>query len=129
MATYGGFGRTNYVKVKDADAFEEAAAEFGNVHRGKDDTFCVLASSDSGEFDAWDEATDEEHSLADILPDHLADGQVAILMGAGAEKLCYICGWALAIHSSGETERITLSDIYAQAQEAWPDASITEATS
>lgn len=128
MANYGGFGRTNYFKVKDAEAFEAAAAPFGDVHEGKADTMCVLATSESGDFDAWDEVADEERSLADILPDHLADGEVAVLMGPGAEKLRYISGWALAVHSSGETERLTLFDIYAQAQEAWPDASITEAT-
>lgn len=128
MANYGGFGRTNYFKVKDAEAFKAAAAPFGDVHEGKDDTMCVLATSESGDFDAWDEETDEECSLADILPDHLADGEIVVLMGAGAEKLRYISGWAIAVHSSGEIERLTLSDIYAQAQEAWPDASITEAT-
>lgn len=129
MANYGGFGRTNYFKVKDADAFEAAAAPYGTVHRRDDGSVCVLADNESGDFSAWDEDTDEESDLADILPGYLVDGAVAVLMSVGAEKLRYICGWARAVHSSGETVELQLSDIYREAQEAFPSAAITEAVS
>ena len=129
MANYSGFGRTNYFRVKDTEAFEAAAEPFGAVHRRDDGLVTVLATNESGDFSAYDDETDEEHDLAGILPDHLADGEVAVLMSVGAEKLRYIKGWAVAVHSSGERVELSLNDIYAEAQETFPDASITQAVS
>ena len=129
MANYGGFGRTNYFRVKDVEAFETAAEPFGAVHRRDDGLVTVLATNESGDFSAYDDETDEERDLADVLPDHLADGEVAVLMSVGAEKLRYIEGWAVAVHSSGERVELSLNDIYAEAQETFPDASITQAVS
>jgi len=36
-------------------------------------------------------------------------------MEAGAEKHCYVGGWAVAINSKGERAQVTLHDIYALA--------------
>ena len=129
MANYGGFGRTNYFRVKDVEAFETAAEPFGAVHRRDDGLVTVLATNESGDFSSYDDETDEERDLADILSDHLGDGEVAVLMSVGAEKLRYTEGWAVAVHSSGERVELSLNDIYAEAQETFPDASITQAVS
>ena len=129
MANYYGKGRTNRFRVKDYAAFEEAAKPFGTVLPWTDGTVVVQAGNDEGDFTHYDEDTDTESALGDILCDHLAEGEVAVMMSVGSQKLCYLAGWATAYHSSGETVEVNLNEIYAQAQEAFPDATITEAVS
>jgi hypothetical protein len=57
--------------------------------------------------------------LVHELSEHLVEGEVAILMEAGAEKLRYISGYALAIHSNGEWLNLSLNDIYKMCEEKW----------
>lgn len=62
--------------------------------------------------------TDQDETEIDwvnILTEHLAEGEVAILMEAGAEKLRYITGWAQAISWDGRVNTVSLDDIYAKA--------------
>jgi hypothetical protein len=53
------------------------------------------------------------------LAAHLAEGEVAVLMQAGAEGLRYILGTALAIHSDGRLLTLELDDIYGRVKETW----------
>lgn len=58
------------------------------------------------------ESMDVQFSLPELLSQFLADGEVAVLIQAGAEKLRYISGWAVAIDNTGKKVSINLSDIY-----------------
>jgi hypothetical protein len=46
------------------------------------------------------------------LSEHLMDDSIAIVMGAGAEKLRFITGYAEAINSKGERVDININSIY-----------------
>lgn len=113
MANYYGTGRSNYFKVKNAPLFLKWLEQFSNITvqpgKGKNE-FCVFGGEESGDFP-------EEPEIFIIgLARFLSKHSVAILMSAGAEKLRYISGWALAVNSSGQTEEISLSDIYEKAK-------------
>ena len=119
MANYFGSARSNYFKVKSETAFLAAMNEVPDieVHTGKDGTVCVLVSGgDYGGWptSTWNEDTDDiiEIDVPTIVSEHLADDEVAIFMEAGAEKLRYIVGYAVAINSKGEREEVSLYDIY-----------------
>lgn len=130
MADWYGTCRSNYFAVKDREAFNEFCSLFEVEVIEKDDLVGIISNDEYGSFpNVWDEDTDEQFSFIEGISNHLAENHVCIILEAGAEKARYITGMAFAIHSSGETIRISLSDIYAQAQEAFGvDASITEAT-
>ena len=82
-----------------------------------------LANSEDGGLPSsrYDEETDDyvDIDLTKELAEHLAEGQVAVLMECGAEKLRFITGFATAVSWTGETVRISLDDIYQKAQEAF----------
>lgn len=122
MANWYGTARSNYFKVKDADAFKAWVDSLPD---------CVLIERnglygfysqcpDSGGFpiQRYDDETEDyvDIELAEELAGHLMEGEVAVLMEAGAEKVRYISGWALAIASDGRTARVDLGDIYEKAQ-------------
>jgi hypothetical protein len=50
------------------------------------------------------------------LSTHLAEGSVAVIVEAGAEKLRYVHGHAVAVNSKGEQLCIGLGDIYEMAE-------------
>jgi len=76
----------------------------------------LVDSGDCGGFPSfsYDEKTgdDFEIDLVTLVGEHLAEGEVAIFMEAGAEKLRYVIGWAQAINWKGEIKTISLTDIY-----------------
>ena len=129
MANYYGKGRTNAFRVKDFDAFVAAAAPFGQVYAEADGRVVVLADGEAGDFSAYDEASDAESDLRDILAEHLCDGEIAILMSVGSQKHQYLLGWAEAVHSSGETIRLSLTDIYHEINETFPGCDYAEVAS
>ena len=49
------------------------------------------------------------------LSRHLADGEVAVLMEIGNQKLQFLNGTAYAVHSDGRTVRLHLNEIYERA--------------
>lgn len=119
MANYYSSCRTNYFKVKDKAAFELAMSEIPciEVVHKENDSFCLLGDDpDGGGWPSWmqDEDTEEEREI-DLpleVSKHLIDGEVAIFMESGAEKLRYIVGYAIAINSKGEQVSLGLNDIY-----------------
>jgi hypothetical protein len=141
MANYYATTRSNYFKVKDPEAFNAWAkrrclevwnqrTEKGN---DRDPTMFAIASDDPDgagwPHSSYDEETDEEEEfdIADELPTHLADKQVAILMEAGAEKQRYIIGYAIAVHANGKTAMLRLSNIYDLARKEFgEDIEMTE---
>ncbi len=123
MANWYGTARTNYFMVKDAAAFKAWVDSLPScvLIENDDGAFgFYVDSEDSGGFpsERYDEANDDyvDIDLADELVPHLADGEVAILMEAGAEKARYITGYALAVAWDGRNTSVDLCDIYDKAQ-------------
>jgi len=131
MANYCATWRSNYFQVKDQDAFEEAASTWPDTRvvtrdvDGEDTLFAIMEDErgdqggmPSGRYN--DETGDyEELDLLQELSEHLPEGEVAILMESGHEKLRYVCGHALAVNHEGEVLHVSLDDIYDKAFEAW----------
>ncbi len=122
MADWYGSARSNYFRVKDAEAFKEwvdsvpdlaARQETEGKDKGK---FMLWSAHEYGGWptDRYNEETDEheQYDLGTELSKHLADGQVAVLMEIGAEKLRYLSGVAVAINWRGKRTEVSLEDIY-----------------
>jgi hypothetical protein len=125
MANYYGVGRTNYFAVKDEEAFRAALERFpvevvtSAEHPGK---VAVLdANDDGGGWNFYDDESEEDPGIVDVMAPHLADGQVAVAMEAGHEKYRYVCGYAVAFNGAGESRQVSLSDIYALAKDLGTD--------
>lgn len=124
MANWYGTSRSNYFKVKDdcdfrvwADAVglelleDDGDGLFAITPPEANDGYwpsSVCIETDDGEFD-------QDIDIVDELPNFLAEGQVAILMTAGAEKLRYVTGHATAVTWDGRVTYVNLSDIYQKA--------------
>lgn len=119
MANYYETARSNYFLVKDEDAFKKECEFIGDsevVTQERDGKtyYAILGSQEYG-FPVWlrDENEDEiEIDWTEFFKRHLADDQVAIVMGAGSEKMRYVNGWAIAYNNKGETKSVGLDDIY-----------------
>ncbi len=131
MSNFNGTARSNYFMVKDPEAFKEwvmSCPNLGFWEKGGGTTYAVYSDDpDTGcwtmEVEAEKSADGEEVSayfnLIDGLIPHLQDGQVCVLMEAGAEKMRYISGWAQAFDNTGKTVLVSLGDIYTKAKEAF----------
>lgn len=127
MANYVATARSNYFKVKDPEAFKSWVANCPNVGLiSKDDgTFAVYSDDpDSGSWPNYrfDEETgdyDEEFDFFAGVAEFLIDGEIAVFMEVGAEKLRYCNGYAIAVHSNGEYETLNLDRIYDFAEQRW----------
>lgn len=144
MANYYESARTNYFRVKDEAAFKafmdtvpgcEVYGPEKSENPAKNGAFCVLFTEDgvpSTRFlDEPNEAGDdyEEFDFMEELAPHLADGSIAVLEASGAEKLRYICGYAVAIDNTGKQVSVNINDIYAKAKKAFGEkAEITDAS-
>ena len=127
MANWIGSARTNYFRVKDGDAFKAWAKAASLVVFEEDGRFGVYSEDEYG---GWpeivfdDDATDAHRDfyITHELAQHVADGEIVVCLEAGAEKLRYITGSALAFKATNgapETIGITLDDIYDLAQAKW----------
>ena len=134
MANWHGSSRSNYFRVKDPTVFRQWAERLGfGLFERKDDAtvFGIYggASAGDGSWPIYDHDTDAEIDLPSELSTHLAEGQVAVLMEVGAEKLCYVTGSAWAINHLGHVIDISLGDIYREAARTFriPESEITRA--
>ncbi len=117
MSNYYETARTNYFRVKDEPAFRAWVAKWNLECVKKEEGFAVFPPRyDDGGFNLYDEEQDDTLDIADEIAAHLADGSVAVVMGAGHEKSRYVAGWSVAINSKGESVRVNLDDIYELAQ-------------
>ena len=131
MSNFNGTARSNYFRVKNAEAFVEAMLALPGVgvwtKTGEDGVVRHAVSSEDCDTGTWpttgyNDETDEEieYDMPTEIAPHLMDGEVCVLMEAGAEKLRYISGWAVAFDN---TDRpcvyVSLGDIYAKAEEAF----------
>lgn len=126
MANYVATARSNYFKVKDAEGFKSWVANCPNVALISldDGTFAVYSDDpDSGSWPnyRWNEETEdcEEFDIFAEIAEFLIDGEIAVFMEVGAEKLRYCNGYAIAVHSNGEYETLNLDRIYDFAEQRW----------
>ncbi len=123
MANYYGSARTNYFHVKDGKAFEEELGAINGVVVENDiaGRFCLLCDDETGNFPSWqyDEKNEDEIEIdvSEMVAPHLKDGEVAIFIEVGAEKLRYLNGYAYAVNNKGEQQVLNLSSIYEMAND------------
>jgi len=127
MANYYEAARTNYFRVKDEEAFVSFILTIGGaeVHDDSEGRHCVLFTEEGVPSSRLVELTlpdgtvtedFEDFDFMDELAPFLADGSVAILTASGAEKMCYIGGYSVAINNKGERKSVNIDDIYALAK-------------
>jgi hypothetical protein len=123
MANYIASCRSNRFAVKDIEAFRaamppgvEVCVEGGLVVLlGADDDGGGWPSTIYGEEgDDW-----VDFDILGTIGEHLVEGDVAILMEAGAEKLRYIVGVASAVNHKGQTLHVNIADIYNLVKKTW----------
>lgn len=117
MANYYAKARSNYFRVKDVINFRDWAEARNLRIVQNDDTFAIFSEEDNG----WPSLTlaGDDCDVIEELAPFLAANEVAVLMQAGAEGARYVDGFAWALHSNGESERITLDDIYEVVHARW----------
>jgi hypothetical protein len=122
MANYASSIRSNYFKVKDLEIFRRVIESFGSVDlqgTWKDDgDYVTLIGNEYS--DGWPEILDDEGneiSIIDEVATHLQEGQVAVFLEIGQEKMRYFVGHAIAINSKGERQEVSINDIYQLAEE------------
>jgi hypothetical protein len=124
MSDYNATAASNTFHVRDRAAFERALAglplrietAIGSLNRRH---VYLACESDHG---TWPSERDDpngregvEVDLLALIAAHLRPGAVAVLKEAGAEKLAYIGGVALAVNAAGETARVDLDEIFDRA--------------
>lgn len=124
MANYYANARSNYFAVKDVEAFKAAMPSEIGVWTDNQGLARVAIFAEGADGNGWqsheyaDDLSDEgvEIDLPALIAPHLLDGEVAILMEVGNEKLRYLIGHAVAVNSKGKTTEIDLSMIYELAE-------------
>lgn len=115
--------RSNYFRVKSPAKFRKFAKTYGLDLWQEDGTFGIgpirpgHGPSTDGYFPSHHPVTNREINFPKQLSRHLKEGEIAILMIIGWEKLCWVTGWAIAINSNGDCIRTQLEDIYKKAGE------------
>lgn len=133
MANSYGTARSNYVRVKDAEAFLQwtSRRKLGVIksERGPDVFAIHPGDTTDGFWPRYDFDTDEELDLAAELAEHLPQGQVAVLLEIGAERIRYLYGDAIAVNHKGRVVTLSLKDIYRKAAREFqvPENDITRA--
>lgn len=120
--------RTNYFRVSDAEAFEEWIGQFDLRVWSRNDTYAFGKMGSLG-FPHYDPVQGEYIEFFEELAKHLRDGEIAVLLESGGERLRHVNGLAWAINSAGKIVKVSLVDIYEKAAEAFgvPDESISRA--
>lgn len=118
MANYNCTSRTNYFRVKDEAAFKAWADSSSLTVIKQGELVGLLPGdyTDDGSFPTYDGENDEEIDFMHELSKHLAPGQVAIRVEAGAEKSRYVVGRADAINANGEEVGVSIEEIYEKAK-------------
>jgi hypothetical protein len=132
MAVWYGTSRSNYFRVKDEAAFREWAMSLniGIFQNDQDAAMFALHPGEHRNDGSWPNYNYEEREeihFINQLSAHLATGQIAVLMTAGAENMRYVTGDAVAVNPQGQVVSISLNDIYLKAARRFrvPQSSIT----
>ena len=134
MANYYSYARSNYFKVKDVGKFKEFCAELPGVEviesSAKDGRVGFLGDCECGlpSFAGdWESGEEREIDLEQEIAKHLVEGEVAIMVEAGHEKLRYVVGQAIAVNWKGEVCSVGIENIYKMAQEELGGENVTRA--
>ncbi len=123
MANWCGTARTNYVRVKDVDALKELLEPF-EVEVYTHPTmprYVMLTPSSMSDYGGFnfnnqdEDGNEVEFDWPDIAA-HLDEGQILVAVEAGAEKLRYVSGFAVAVAWDGRVTDVNLNDIYEKAR-------------
>jgi len=128
MADWSGSSRSNYFRVKDVEKFKKLCSLWGvdfirdteytnGVETESPDLvgFTCESGLPSYRSEAISEDTGHEFDFDGFLQELselLVEDEVAVMVEAGAEKLRYITGFAIAINSRGEQVSVSLESIY-----------------
>lgn len=116
MANWYGTSRSNYFRVKDAEAFKSHMDELGARHWSRSDGTFAVGGDDDGHWPSSfidDTGECQDFDFMEEVRKHLLPGEVAIFQQAGAEKLRYVTGQAIAVHSDGRRCFVDINSIYA----------------
>jgi hypothetical protein len=122
MANWYGTARSNYFRVKDEQAFRAAFANLEvEIATDAEGRFALLCGTELGSWPSWipgdDNESDTEIDVFEMVAEHLVDGDVAVLMEVGAEKMRYVTGYAVAVNSRNDQRVVSLDSIYTVALE------------
>jgi hypothetical protein len=133
MANYTAHCRSNRFRVKNPKAFLDAMNQVPDIEvvaekRG----FVLLGRNPDGA--GWPAFTFNEKTgehddldLFGLVSSHLADGEVAIFVESGHEKLRYLTGYAVAVNNKGKSVSVSIQDIYQKAQKLTHKKDIAQA--
>lgn len=119
MANYIASARSNKFRVKDIAALRAAMPDDVEVYTESipDRQVRLLVNNSDGA--GWpsaiyDEAIDDwiDFDIKTTVAPHLEDGEWCVIQEVGAEKLCYLIGYAIAFNNKGEKYTISLDDIF-----------------
>lgn len=139
MANYSATARTNYFRIKERAAFDAwvdtvCYQELSIIEKDGDPLRVGLnaTSGDCSGFSInYEDEDGEEQNLLEGLAQHLAEGEVAILVESGAEKCRYVTGYAIAVMADPaagyKTLEVSINDIYGLVEARWA-VKPTEAT-
>ena len=114
MANFYATSRSNFVLVKDVQAAIDSLKHYDiPIHRHPTNKNAIMLAGceDNGTFSSSyvdDNNEDVYLDLAEWSATHLQQGQVLVLVSAGAEKLRYISAWAEAYTWKGEVITVDL---------------------
>jgi hypothetical protein len=140
MANYNATARSNYFAVKDEMTFRQWAEFVGlkvlepdQRDKPADGIQRFAITPGYGDDCGWpssrfNEETedDDDVDVSGELAAYLKDGEVAVLMEVGNEKLRYLCGYATPVNSAGETVSMSLEGIYTLARKLGPNVTHAE---
>lgn len=122
MSSWVGTARSNYFRVKNIEAFKAAiaTATAGEVNVDESETrmgaVALFSQTEYGDWPSsvYDEKKDEyvDANIEETVIGHLKDGEVAVFKEAGAEKMRYVTGRAVAVNNKGKRVVVDISDIY-----------------
>lgn len=120
MSQWIGTARSNYFRVKNEQAFRAAMEPLEVSVVNEEGKFAILSEHEYGGWAGWifpDEGEPIEIDHAGTVSEHLAPGEVAILMESGAEKRRYVTGYAIAVNDRNERRTVSIDSIYELAAE------------
>lgn len=108
--------RSNYFHVKDPAAFEQFChqLELKLIHSGDKLGFVVDSIEGGIAMISCDEETGEpvDIDFMELLAEHLVEGQVAVVIEIGSDKMRSLTGRALAVNSQCMQRMVDLIQIY-----------------
>lgn len=133
MANYYEKARTNYFKVKDADAFQKYLENFNSIDlvvQEKTGKYALIFDEEVGVPTSYYDENDEdvEVDFIDDVSKHLTDDSILVLQAIGNEKMRYLTGYAIAVNSKGEQVTVSIDSIYKMAKEKFGVNEISDAT-